>query len=116
MDERKLASPWSRFRPRKPKRIQGPKGWMRLLLLVRQRGEILLPSLTYPVLKTTSLHSHTPLFNLLHRVERSFYLIKGRTTRAKSTAETIDNRAVMSLSFLRSDMPINLLPFNNAFF
>jgi len=55
------------------------------------------------------------LFNLLHTVKRSFYLIKGRTTRAKSTAETIDNTAVMSLSFFRSDIPINLLSFSNAF-
>ena len=81
-----------------------------------KRGKPFLPSLTYPVLKTISLHAHTPLFNLLRTVKRSFYLIKGRTTRAKSTAETIDNTAVMSLSFLRSGIPINLLSLSNTFF
>jgi hypothetical protein len=51
------------------------------------------------VFSIISLHSHTLLFNILHTVERSFYLIKGRITSTKRTAETIDNAAVISLFF-----------------
>jgi hypothetical protein len=74
------------------------------------------PLFTLPGTENYFITLPHPTVYLLHTVKRSFYLIKGKTTSAKSTAETIDNRAVMSLSFLRSDIPINLLSFSNAFF
>jgi hypothetical protein len=83
----------------------------------KKRGEPFLPSLTPQVVQQNiSLHFHALFFHLLHTVENSFYLIKGRITSTKSAAETIDNTAVMSLSFLRSDIPINLLSHSNTFF
>jgi hypothetical protein len=113
MDERKWAPP----RPKKPGRIQRSRGWMRLLLPVKnnKRGEKVLPSLPQVVKHCFITRPHL-FFHLIHTVESSFYLIKGRITSTKSRAETIDKTAVISLSFLRSDIPINLLSHSNTFF